>query len=65
MMYANNTPVHNVLNINQSGALSLVEIVEILLSLVESFVQLKYFHDVATPALLCHKEPARRIQSPR
>ena len=28
------------------------------LSLVESFIELKYFHDVATPALIC------RIQSP-
>ena len=35
----------------QSGALSLVGIVEIELSLVESFMELKYFHDVATPAL--------------
>ena len=43
----------------QSGALSLVGIVEIELSLVESFMELKYFHNVATPALLCHKEPAR------
>ena len=34
------------------------------LSLVETFKMLKYFHSVATPALLCHKEPARRIQSP-
>ena len=34
------------------------------LSLVESFIELKYFHTVATQALLCHKEPARRIQSP-
>ena len=25
---------------------------------------MKYFHSDATPALLCHKEPARRIQSP-
>ena len=33
-------------------------------SLVESFIELKYFHGVATPVLLCHKEPARRIQSP-
>ena len=48
----------------QSGALSLVGIVEIVLSLVEIFIELKYFHDVATPALLCHKELARRIQSP-
>ena len=47
----------------QSGALSLVGIVEAWLSLVESFIELKYFHDVATPALLCHKE-ACRIQSP-
>ena len=31
-----------------------------MLSLVESFIELKYFHDVATPALLCHKEPDRR-----
>ena len=45
----------------QSGALSLVGRIEIVLSLVESFIELKYFHDVATPALLCHKEPARRI----
>ena len=45
----------------QSGALSLVGIVEILLSLVESFIELKYFYSVATPALLCHKEPARRL----
>ena len=36
-------------SINQSGALSLVE----------SLIELKYFHGVATPALLCHKEPAR------
>ena len=28
----------------------MVGIVEILLSLVESFIELKYFHDVATPA---------------
>ena len=48
----------------QSGALSLVGIVEAWLSLVESFRDLKYFHSVATPVLLCHKEPARRIQSP-
>ena len=38
--------------------------VEAWLSLVESFIVLKYFHGVAPPALLCHKEPARRIQSP-
>ena len=29
------------------------------LSLVESFRVLKYFHSDATPALLCHKEPAQ------
>ena len=34
------------------------------LSLDESFRVLKYFHSDASPALLCHKEPARRIQSP-
>ena len=33
----------------QGGALSLVGIVEIMLSLVESFIELKYFHNVATP----------------
>ena len=49
--------------VDQTGALSLVGIVEIVLSLVESFIELKYFHDVATPAPLCHKEPARHIQS--
>ena len=54
---------NNTTTTHQSGALSLVGIVEIVLSLVESFIELKYFHDVATPALLCHKEPARRIQS--
>ena len=27
--------------------------------MVESFIELSYFHDVATPALVCHKEPAR------
>ena len=27
--------------------------------LVESFRVLKYFRDVATPAVLCHKEQAR------
>ena len=26
------------------------------LSLIESFGVLKYFHDVASPAVLCHKE---------
>ena len=30
--------------------------VEAWLSLVESFIMLKYFHGVATPALLCHKD---------
>ena len=34
------------------------------LSLVESFKVLKYFHSDATPALLCHKEPAQGTQSP-
>ena len=29
------------------------------LSLFESFIELKYFYGVATPALVCHKEPAR------
>ena len=27
-----------------------------LIALVESVIELKYFHGVATPALLCHKE---------
>ena len=49
---------------NQSGALSLVGRVEILLSSVESFIELKYFHDVAMPALLCHKEQARASKAP-
>ena len=44
------------------------------LSLVESFRVVKYFHalkgpiigalSVATPAVLCHKEPARRKNTP-
>ena len=34
------------------------------ISLVESFRVLKYIHSVATPALLCHKEPAQGTQSP-
>ena len=34
---------------HQSGALSLVGIAEIVLSLVETFIELKYFHDVAMP----------------
>ena len=38
--------------VRQSGALSLVEIIETWLSLVESFIELKYFHGVAMPALL-------------
>ena len=33
------------------------------LSLVESFNVLKYLHGVATPALLCHKEPAQGLQN--
>ena len=40
-------------NINQIGALSLVGIVEIVHSLVESFIELKYFHTDAMTAL-CH-----------
>ena len=36
------------LYVMQSGALSLVGIGESVLSLVESFIELKYFHDVAT-----------------
>ena len=36
----------------QSGALSLVGKIEIVLELVESFLELKYFHGIATPALL-------------
>ena len=39
--------------LDQSGAFSLVRIVEIVLSLVESFIELDYFHSVAMPALLC------------
>ena len=35
---------------HQSGALSLVGRVEIALSLVETFIELNYFHDVAMPA---------------
>ena len=45
---------------HQSGALSLVGRVEIVLSLVENFKELKYFHVVAPPALLCNKEPGIR-----
>ena len=37
--------------------------VEAWLSLVESFKVSKYFHGVATPALLCHKEPAQGMQN--
>ena len=33
-------------------------------SLVERFRGLKYFHGVATPAILCHKEPARASKAP-
>ena len=51
--------VSSVTTFTQSGALSLVQRVEAWLSLVQSFIELKYFHDVATPALLCHKEPAK------
>ena len=36
----------NIKSVRQSGALSLVGRVEIVLSLVESFIELKYFHDV-------------------
>ena len=38
--------------------------VESWLLLVESFIVLKYFHSDATPALLCHKEPAQGNESP-
>ena len=34
------------------------------LSLVESFIVRKYFHGVATLALLCHKEATQGTQSP-
>ena len=53
-----------VLVTEQSGALSLVGIVEIVLSLVETFIEMKYFHNDATPALLCHKEPALASKAP-
>ena len=33
------------------------------LSLVESFIVMKYVHSFATPALLCHTEPAQVTQS--
>ena len=36
--------------VDQSGALSLVGIVEIVFLLFERFIELKYFHDVAMPA---------------
>ena len=43
---------HHPSTCTQSGALSLVGIVEIVLSLVVSFVELKYSHsDASTPAL--------------
>ena len=32
------------------------------LSLVETFRVMKYFHSVATPALLCHKDTAQGTQ---
>ena len=32
------------------------------LSLVERFIVLKYFHSDATLALLCHKEPAQGME---
>ena len=44
--------------LDQSGAFSLVGIVEIVLSLVKNFIEQKYFYDVATPAPLCHKGTA-------
>ena len=47
--YISSDLLYDKLNQEKSGALSLVGI-------VESFIKLKYFHDVATPALLCHKE---------
>ena len=34
------------------------------LSLVERIIVLKYFHGVATQAILCHKEPARASKTP-
>ena len=43
-------------SVSQSGALSLVGIVQAWLSLVESFTELTYFRNVATPALLCPKD---------
>ena len=66
LQYCMSLPRHvlqssEVASVRQSGALSLVGRVEILLSLVETFIELKYFHDVAMPALLCHKEPACHI----
>ena len=52
------------LSIKYSHLITLREwIVKIMLSLVESFIKLKYFHGVPGPALLCHKEPAGRIHS--
>ena len=37
--------------------------VEAWLSLVESFIMLKYFHGIAMTALLCHKEPAQGMKN--
>ena len=39
-------------------------IIETFLSLVETFIMMKYFQCVTTPALLCHKEPARSKKDP-
>ena len=47
-----------IFSINQRGPLSLVEECRGLALIGREL------HSVATPALLCHKEPARRIQSP-
>ena len=43
--------------INQSGALSLVGRVEIVLLLVETFIELKYFHDAIKKQLVASKAP--------
>ena len=53
--------VHWVLAVANTENLRAIQTQSGALSLVETFIELKYFPSNATPALLCHKEPAQWI----
>ena len=50
------------LSLQQKCEICVITILSAWSTVVESFIVVKYFHGVAIPALLCHKEPAQALK---